>query len=227
MRLWIAASCLLVLLARIDAAAQRLPVSAPSALAYMYKQLHGKLPPCADEARMRESADDVLWLYQRFGQTGWKNVDQTYVASLNDLYAALEKAAFAQRDFNVACESLRLVLQDLHVKREDCRALGHSRSKLPVEIALVSKSAAAPQGTPQRGWEVYAQWLPSGDRFKGAQNRLMNLSSPATGTVPVAGVYHIWAKDPSTGIRTEPERVSIGGNEIFHWTLTVPAQGQR
>jgi hypothetical protein len=110
---------------------------------------------------------------------------------------------------------------DLHVKRLDCRAVGHSRTNIRVEINTLEGQKEA------SGWEVYARWLPGGDRFTTVPKRLQGLSSPARGTVPVPGEYELYAKQSSSGVSTDPIRVSIGGTNVFTWPLPVPVAKEK
>ena len=157
------------------------------------------------------------WLSERFQSTGWSKVQPEYVASLGALAAELQKAAGSKNE-KAACESIHLISQDLQDKHEDCRALGHSRTNIPVEIQTMAG------GREVAGWEVYTRWLPSGDSFSGAPKRLQGLSSPARGTVPFPGEFEIYAKQTSSGISTEPVRVSIHETQVFKWPLPVPAK---
>lgn len=157
------------------------------------------------------------WLSERFQSTGWSNVQPEYVASLGALAGELQKAS-ASKNEKAACELIRMIAQDLQDKREDCRTLGHSRVNIPVEIQTVAA------GKEVAGWEVYTRWLPSGDSFSGAPKRLQSLSSPARGTVPFPGEFEIYAKQISTGISTDPVRVSIHETQVFKWPLPVPAK---
>jgi hypothetical protein len=179
------------------------------------------LPRCPDVERLRAlKNEDARWLFNRFESTGWSNVDPVYGASLNDLLDALLDAA-RDRDMARACDTLRLVVQDLHVKRVDCRKLGHSRTNIPVRIRTVRGADEV------KNWEVYTRWLPAGDRFTTVPKRLRDLSSPAEGSVPVPGEFEIFAKDPVSGAMTEPARVSIGGAETFEWTLPIARAANR
>jgi hypothetical protein len=138
------------------------------------------------------------------------------MASLEDLSMAIRESGKSP-NLDSACNALRLVVADLHTKRQDCRALGHSRTNISVEIrTLEGKNEVA-------GWEVYARWLPAGDRFSTVPKRLQILSSPARGTVPIPGEYEVYAKNSSSGVMTDPVRVSIGGAATFLWPLPVPA----
>ena len=199
---------------------QQTMLSAPDAMDAIYKQYRGKLPACLDVVQARKAAeDDIQWLSRRFAQTGWSHVGPEYVASLNDLLDSLRLAA-DNRDIRGACERVLAVMRDIHIKRNDCREIGHSRTNVPVEIEIKRGRQAVSD------WEVYTLWIPAGDRFTTVPKRLQGLSSPARGTVPVPGEYELVAKDPS-GLSTKPIRVSIGGAEVFNWSLQIPApQGQ-
>lgn len=175
----------------------------------------GILPECPDTARLRTSKSmDAQWLFNRLNQVGWDKVSQDYVLSLNDLADGLAKIGKAGKS-EAACETLRLIVRDIHAKRQDCEVLGHSRTDIPVEIVTTMGQ------DPRPGLEVYTRWLPAGDRFTTAPKRLSELSTPARGTVPIPGEFEIFAKDPATGQASDPERVSIGGTETFRWPLPV------
>jgi hypothetical protein len=209
-----------LLFASASAIAQEVPLSARDALDALYKQYRGKLPNCLDVSQARAAAEeDVLWLSRRFAQTGWSNLGPEYVASLNQLVVTLREAA-NNRDTRTACETALVVMRDVHIKRADCREIGHSRTNIPIEIETKQGRTAVSD------WEVYTLWLPAGDRVSTVPKRLQGLSSPARGTVPVPGEYEIFAKVPS-GQSTKPERVSIGGTEVFKWTLQVPSSQGR
>ncbi|HXE11007.1 MAG TPA: hypothetical protein VN633_02740 [Bryobacteraceae bacterium] len=79
---------------------------------------------------------------------------------------------------------------------------------------------------PVVGLEVYLRWIPAGDHFDTEPKRLKGFSSPARGSVPIPGEFEVFAKDPSTGTSSEPERLSIGGAEVFRWALQVRLQSQ-
>jgi len=182
-------------------------------LGRMDKQFAGGLPACVELNQLRRGAhDDLQWLTKRLKGT---KVDPLYMASLEDLSTAIRESA-KDRNLQTACNTLRLVVADLRTKRQDCRALGHSRTNISVEIRTL-------QGREEvAGWEVYARWLPAGDRFSTVPKRLQVLSSPARGTVPIPGEYEIHAKNASSGVMTDPVRVSIGGAPTFIWPLPVP-----
>lgn len=180
---------------------------------------HNKIPPCSDAVQLLASKNkDALFLTQRLKQAGWKSVDPDYVASLDSLFKALVQIA-GERDTNQACDRLRLVVSDLHTKRQDCEALGHSRTNIRVEVLTEAGNG------PLNGLEIYWRWLPRGDQFDTDPKRLSKLSSPALGNVPVPGEYELFAKDPASGRTTHPERVSIGGTEVFHWSLPITFEG--
>ena len=194
-------------------------LSADEALGNLNKQFQSTLPQCPDIDQLRNSVrEDISWLLGRFKNT---SVDRQYVASLLDLSDAVRQAT-KRETAGAACAVLRLVKDDLHIKRLDCRAVGHSRTDIPVEISTVEGKKDA------SGWEVYTRWLPAGDRFSPIPKRLRDLSSPARGTVPVPGEYEVFAKEASGGLTTGPIRVSIGGSKVFTWSLSVPvAQNKR
>lgn len=169
--------------------------------------------PNADQLRQSLNADGEF-LSQRLGQAGWDKVGKNYVASLNDLASGLAKIGTSPAGQN-ACALLTLIAGDLHAKRQDCEALGHSRTDIPVEITTTMGQQ------PKPGLEVYTRWLPAGDHFTTVPKRLEALSTPARGTVPIPGEFEIFAKDPSTGQSSDPERVSIGGTQVFRWPLPV------
>ena len=182
-------------------------LNADQALGNLYKQFGARLPACPGLNPLAVR-DDLRWLNGRLRGTA---VDSLYVASLADLGDAVRESAK-----KVNCEALRLVAADLHVKRQDCRALGHSRTNIPVEVRTLAG------GKEVAGWEVYMRWLPAGDRFTAVPKRLRGISSPARGTVPIPGEYVVYAKQPSSSVSTDPIRVSIGGTEVFTWPLPVP-----
>lgn len=173
------------------------------------------LPSCPDTEQMRaQKAADAFWLYKRLGDVGWEKVPQDYLISLNDLADGfLRLGNTAQTDRS--CETLRLLVRDLHTKRDDCEKLGHSRTNIPVEISTVNGKDEL------KGLEVYTRWLPAGDRFTTVPKRLTGLSSPARGTVPIPGEFEIFAMDPATGKSTRHDRVSIGGKEVFQYPLPI------
>lgn len=174
-----------------------------------------KIPRCGDvDQLIAAKNEDASFLLKRLGQAGWKNVSADYVASLDVLSKAVVEIG-REPDTSRACDRMRLVLSDLHTKRQDCEAVGHSRTNIHVEIVtLTGKDAVS-------GLEVYWRWLPAGDLFDTAPKRLGGISSPALGSVPVAGEYELFAKDPVSGRTTRPERVSIGGAEVFRWPLPI------
>ena len=208
------ATAVCVVLAASHALGQPSLLSANEALNNINKQFEAVLPACPDIDQLRKSVrEDTAWLVGRFRDT---NVDRQYVASLLDLSDAVHQAT-KKENARSACSALRLVRADLHVKRLDCRAVGHSRTDIPVEINTVEGKKEIP------GWEVYARWLPAGDRFSPIPKRLKDLSSPARGTVPIPGEYEVFAKQSSGVLTTDPVRVSIGGSKVFTWSLSVPA----
>ncbi len=188
-------------------------LSAREVLGEILKQ--SKFPSCTDANQLIESKnEDAQFLTQRLKQAGWKTVSPDYISSLDVLSKALHQIA-GDDDTARACERLRLVLRDLHTKRQDCEALGHSRTNIRIEVLTLSGKDSV------NGLEVYWRWIPAGDLFDTVPKRLERMSSPALGMVPVAGEYELFAKDPASGKSTPPERVSIGGTEIFHWPLPV------
>jgi len=188
-------------------------LNSEDALGNLNKQFQSALPACPGIDQLRRSVrEDIAWLLGRFKNT---NVDRQYVASLLDLSDAVHQAT-KRENAGTACTVLRLVRDDLHIKRLDCRAVGHSRTDIPVEINTVEGKKDA------SGWEVYTRWLPAGDRFSPIPKRLRDLSSPARGTVPVPGEYEVFAKEASGRLTTDPVRVSIGGSKVFTWSLSVP-----
>jgi hypothetical protein len=213
MRTWVICAGFM-LLGGMQAHGQPTLLRSDEVLGTLYKQFGGSLPACPDLEKLRSGArEDIQWLIGRFKGT---TVDPEYVASLGDLSDAVRKSAKSGRE--AACASLRLIAADLHVKRLDCRAVGHSRTNIRVEISTVDGQKDVP------GWEVYARWLPAGDRFTTVPRRLQSLSSPARGTVPVPGEYEIYAQQSSSGVSTGPVRVSIGGAQVFTWPLPVPKE---
>ena len=213
MRIWVI--CAGFMLGGVQACAQPTLLRTDEVLGTLYKQFEAGLPACPDLEQLRRGArEDIQWLSGRLKGT---KVEPEYVASLGDLSDAVRKSSkMAGRE--TACAALRLIAADLHVKRLDCRAMGHSRTNIRVEINTMDGQKDVP------GWEVYARWLPAGDRFTTVPRRLQSLSSPARGTVPVPGEYEIYAKQSSTGVSTDPVRVSIGGAEAFTWPLPVPKE---
>lgn len=202
----------LLLLAAGNVFGQPTLLSADQALGNLYKQFGRRLPPCPDRTQLSLTArEDVLWLRNRLRGT---KVGGEYVASLGDL-GDVVRSSTRNSDIKGACEALRLVAADLRVKRQDCRAIGHSRTNIRVEIRTLEG------GKEVAGWEVYTLWLPAGDRFTGVPKRLQGLSSPARGTVPIPGEYEVYARQLSSGVSTDAVRVSIGGTEIFTWPLPV------
>jgi len=173
------------------------------------------LPACQNALQsVTAKKEDAMFLSRKFQETGWGNVGKQYVLSLNDLADGLREAAKGPLT-QTSCEKIRLIVSDLHVKRKDCEKLGHSRTEIPVEVfTKQGRNAVA-------GLEVYVRWIPAGDHFDTEPKRLRDFSSPARGSVPVPGEFEVFAKDPSTGKSTEPERLSIGGTEIFRWALQV------
>ena len=177
-----------------------------------------KLADCPDGEQLRASVKaDADFLNEKNGQAGWGKAGKDYVSSLNDLADALQNIAHARKSMK-ACETFRLIARDLHTKRLDCEALGHGRTDVPVEVTTIAGRNPIP------GLEVYTRWLPAGDRFSTTPKRLAGLSTPARGTVPIPGEFEIFARDPSSGKSTQPERVSIGGAEVFQWQLPVAFQ---
>jgi hypothetical protein len=173
------------------------------------------LPPCQDALRLvAAKRDDATFLSRRLREAGWGKVGREYVLSLNDLAYGLFAAAKG-RPSEESCERIRLILNDLHVKRRDCERLGHSRTDIPVEISTTRGRSAV------SGLEVYLRWIPAGDHFDTEPKRLRDFSSPARGTVPIPGEFEVFAKDPSSGESSEPERLSIGGVDVFRWQLQV------
>ncbi|MBV8845387.1 MAG: hypothetical protein JO307_21470 [Bryobacterales bacterium] len=213
MRVCLAAG--LALLAGCGALAQSRSLSAEAALDGLHKQYRGKLPNCFEVSQARRAAEeDADWLAHRLARAGWEKVGPEYTASLNALLYTLREAA-DNRDVRAGCEAALAVMRDVRIKRADCREFGHSRTNIPVEIEVK-------QGRTQvSDWEVYTLWLPAGDRFTTEPKRLQGLSSPARGTVPVPGEYELAAKAPCCE-RTKPVRVSIGGAQLFKWSLQVP-----
>jgi len=175
-----------------------------------------RLRECPDAQALSAAADDILWLEGRLNQTGWTQLDREYEDSLDSL-SDITAMAISRWDRNMSCVALAAVARDIKAKRDDCRTLGHSRTKLSVQIATVTSK----QG-PVSNWEVWVRWLPVGDRFTAEPRRLEGLSTPAKGFVPVAGEYELYARNPSTGVRTEPVRVSIAGKDPFTWPVVVP-----
>ena len=211
MRMMGPAGLLLLLIGGGTAFAQPTLLNADQALRNLYKQFGARLPACPGFSSLAVR-DDLLWLNRRLKGT---TVDSLYVASLADLGDAVRESA-RNANSQRACAALRLVAADLHVKRQDCRALGHSRTNIPVEVRTLAG------GKEVAGWEVYLLWLPAGDRFTAVPKRLRGISSPARGTVPIPGEYVVYAKRPSSSVSTDPIRVSIGGTEVFTWPLPVP-----
>jgi hypothetical protein len=178
------------------------------------------LPACQNVLQLiQDKKDDSTFLYRKFKETGWQNVAAEYVLSLNDLADGLREAG-NERPTVESCEKIRLLLRDLHTKRRDCEKLGHSRTEVPIEVSTNNGQK------PVAGLEVYWRWIPAGDRFDTTPKRLKGLSSPARGSVPVPGEFELFVKDPSTGVSSEPERLSIGGAEVFHWALQVRFRDQ-
>lgn len=188
-------------------------LSAREVLGDILKQ--SRVPPCTDASQlMAAKNDDAQFLIQRLKQAGWKTVSPDYVSSLDVLSKALRQIG-GDSNAERACDRLRMVLRDLHTKRQDCEVLGHSRTNIRVEVLTLAGKDSV------NGLEVYWRWIPAGDLFDTVPKRLGSMSSPALGMVPVAGEYELFAKDPASGKTTNPERVSIGGTEIFHWSLPV------
>jgi hypothetical protein len=189
------------------------PLVARQALGEIIKQ--AALPVCLDTDQLRSSKDeDGMYLYQKLDGAGWEKVGSDYLQSLNDLAEGLIRLGTAPRT-EKSCAMLRLIVKDLHTKRADCAAMGHSRTDIPVEISTTQGKDPVPR------LEVYFRWLPAGDHFTTVPKRLRDLSSPARGTVPIPGEFEIFARDPATGKSTTPERVSIGGSATFKWPLPV------
>jgi hypothetical protein len=110
------ASALLLLLGECAAFGQPTLLNADQALDNLFKQFGGGLPACPDLHQLRLSTrNDVRWLKTRLRGT---KVDRQYVASLADLSDMVRKSA-RNANVNGACEALRLVAADLHVKRQD------------------------------------------------------------------------------------------------------------
>lgn len=177
--------------------------------------MHQQLPACQNALQsVATKKEDAVFLSKKFQETGWGNVGKEYVLSLNDLADGLREAAKGPPT-QASCEKIRLIVSDLHVKRKDCEKLGHSRTDIPVEVSTKQgRNTVA-------GLEVYVRWIPAGDHFDTEPKRLRDFSSPARGSVPVPGEFEVFVKDPSTGKSTDPERLSIGGTEIFRWALQV------
>ncbi len=177
--------------------------------------LEQPLPACENALQsVVTKRDDAMFLFRKFREAGWGNVGKEYVLSLNDLADGLRDAA-KTRPTGASCERIRLILSDLHTKRKDCEKLGHSRTDIPVEISTNRGRNAV------EGLEIFVRWIPAGDHFDTEPKRLKDLSTPARGSVPVPGEFEVFAKDPATGNSTEPERLSIGGTEVFRWALQV------
>jgi hypothetical protein len=210
--------CLAIVFTVCSLYAQRPQLNAEAVMDALYKQYRsGKLPNCFEVGQARQAAeDDVDWLTHRFSNTGWSKIQPDYLANLNTLLYALKESA-ENHDVRAGCQLALEVMRDIHIKRDDCREFGHSRTNIPVEIEVKNGRAQVPD------WEVYTVWLPSGDRFTAEPKRLQALSSPARGTVPVPGEYELLAKSPCCE-PTKPVRVSIGGTNVFKWSLQVPPQ---
>lgn len=192
-------------------------LTARQALNQLMKQT---LPACPNALQsVKGKRDDVTFLLRKFQEAGWGSIGPEYVLSLNDLAEGLRQAAEGPRT-EAGCEKVRLILSDLHAKRRDCEILGHSRMDVPVEISTIREKQAI------QGLEVYARWIPAGDHFDTQPKRLKDFSSPARGTVPIPGEFEIFARDPSTGESTEPERLSIGGASVFRWKMQVRFHGK-
>lgn len=173
-----------------------------------------RLPKCPNAAALSEAADDLRWLLGPLSETGWGAIDPAYELSLYALFD-VTMAAIKALDQNAACAALTVVARDIQAKRADCRMFGKGRANLNVQVETITGRG------PVSMWEVYARWLPPGDRFTGAPRRLEGLSTPATGVVPVPGEYELHAHNPTTGVTSEPIRVSIGGREPFTLQLVV------
>jgi hypothetical protein len=187
-------------------------LSARQALAQIMEQT---LPACQDALHsVAAKKEDAMFLTRKLREAGWGNVSKEYVLSLNDLADGLREAAKGP-PHQASCDKIRLIVSDLHVKRKDCEKLGHSRTDIPVEVSTSRGRNVI------TGLEVYVRWIPAGDHFDTEPKRLRDFSSPARGTVPIPGEFEVFAKDPSTGNSTEPERLSIGGAEVFRWALQV------
>jgi hypothetical protein len=196
----------------IPATGQSTLLTARQALTHILEQ---RLPACPNALRsVKTKQEDATFLLDKLQKAGWGKVGPEYVASLNDLAAGLREAVEGERN-NARCERIRLILNDLHLKRRDCEILGHSRVNIPVEIATTRT------GSPVAGLEVYVRWIPAGDHFDTEPKRLKNLSNPASGTVPVPGEFEVFARDPATGESSQPQRLSIGGSSVFSWELPV------
>jgi hypothetical protein len=187
-------------------------LSARQALGQIAEQ---RLPVCQNVLQLIENKkDDAAFLSRVLREAGWEKVGTEYILSLNDLADGLRDAA-NEPPTQASCEKIRLILSDLHTKRKDCEKVGHSRTEIPVEVSTNNGQ------NPVLGLEVYLRWIPAGDHFDTEPKRLKGFSSPARGSVPIPGEFEIFAKDPSTGSASEPERLSIGGAEVFRWALQV------
>lgn len=192
-------------------------LSARQALAQIAEQ---RLPACPNVLQLIEAKkSDTAFLTKELRAAGWEKVGTQYILSLNDLAEGLRDAA-NEYPSQSSCEKVRSILSDLHTKRRDCEKVGHSRTEIPIEVSTASGE------NPVAGLEVYLRWIPAGDHFDTEPKRLKGFSTPARGSVPVPGEFEIFAKDPSTGISSEPERLSIGGTEIFRWALQVRLRNQ-
>jgi hypothetical protein len=177
----------------------------------------GRLPNCPNGTALREATDDLQWLRGPLSETGWGAVDPAYEVSLYAL-SDVTTAAIRASDRNAACAALTVVARDIRAKRVDCRMFGKGRANLNVQVETITEQGPASM------WEVYARWLPLGDRFTGVPRRLEGLSTPARGIVPVPGEYELYAHNPTTGVMSEPIRVSIGGKDPFTLQLVVPTR---
>ena len=192
-------------------------LTARQALAQITEQ---RLPACQSVLQLIDAKkNDAAFLTRELQKAGWGKVGTEYVLSLNDLADGLRDAA-NEHPTQASCDKIQLLLSDLHTKRRDCEKLGHSRTEIPIEVSTNNGL------NPVAGLEVYLRWIPAGDHFDTEPKRLKGFSSPARGSVPVPGEFEIFAKDPSTGSASEPERLSIGGAEVFRWALQVRLRNQ-